>query len=172
MDGNQTDSGHPTYWWGADPAVAILSALRRFRHADQEMRRRVSEGMDMNETDVRALQVVIAAEGSGVHVTPRELAHALSITTASTTKLVDRLAASGHLERRPHPNDRRSVVVVATDHAHAQVRERLTAMHDDMLRLARAVPAEAQGAVVAFLDGMAALLDAQEPGDPLTPRGA
>lgn len=171
MDGNQTaNPGHPEYWWGEDSAVTILSGLRRFRHADQEMRRRISEGMSMNETDLRALQVVIAAGGARTPVTPRDLATALGISTASTTKLLDRLTVSGHLERQPHPSDRRSLVVTATDHAHTEVRERLTAMHDAMLELARAVPAEARSAVVTFLNDMADLMDAQEPPEPLRPK--
>ena len=170
MGGNQEHQhGRPGYWWGEDSAVAILAGLRRFRHADQEMRRRISEGMSMNETDLRALQLVIAAEGAGRTMTPRDLAQALRISTASTTKLLDRLTASGHLGRQPHPSDRRSVVVVATDHAHAEVRERLTPMHDDMLELARAVPPEARAALATFLEAMADLLDAQEPPEPLRP---
>lgn len=160
---------NPRYWWDEDPAIAILVALRRFRHADQEMRRRISTGMDMNLTDLEALQVVIGAEGEGREVAPRDLARALDISTASTTKLLDRLTASGHLTRSPHPTDRRSVVVQATEHAHTEVRQRLTPMHTRMLELAQGVPAEARDALVTFLHALADLLDEQEPPDPLTP---
>jgi hypothetical protein len=41
----------------------------------------------------------------------------LGISTASTTNLLDRLTASGRLTRSPHPRDRRSLVVRATEHA-------------------------------------------------------
>lgn len=63
---------------------------------------------------------------------PRELADELDISTASTTKLLDRLERSGHLTRVPHPADRRSVTIQATDHAHTEVKDRLAPMHRDM----------------------------------------
>ncbi|GAA1724311.1 MarR family transcriptional regulator [Isoptericola hypogeus] len=153
------------YWYGRDdvPVVAMLEALRVFRRADQDMRARISAGMAMNVTDLQALQIVIAAETRGEPATPRALATALHISTASTTKLLDRLTASGHLRREPHPSDRRSLVIVATEHAHQEVRERLTRMHERMAEIGREVPAGARPAVAQFLRSMATQLD--EEGD-------
>lgn len=151
------------YWYDDDTAVVnLLTAVRRFRRADQEMRRRVSTGMDMNETDMQALQAVVEAEGRGGVLTPRELAAHLGISSASTTKLLDRLTASGHLSRAPHPSDRRSLVLVATPHAHDEIRERLTLMHERMAEIARAVPVGSRGAVVDFLEAMTAELDGHD----------
>ena len=98
--------GSPTsYWYADDRSVAeVLEAVRRFRRADQEMRRRLSAGMDMNETDLQALQFVIGTETRGGHAHPREIAAYLRISTASTTKLLDRLdrlRAPGP-DRAPH----------------------------------------------------------------------
>ncbi|MEU2200394.1 MarR family transcriptional regulator [Isoptericola sp. NPDC019482] len=147
-----------SYWFEESDAEArsLLEALRAFRRADEAMRRRAGREMKMNLTDLRALQHVIACDGRGEPATPRELAEYLSISTASTTKLLDRLVDSGHLERRPHPSDRRSVVVVASDAAHAEVRERLAPVHARMLEIARAVPARSRPAVRNFLLAMAA----------------
>ena len=110
-------SDEPTsaYWFAEAGIRELLEAVRRFRRADQQMRRRASAAMGMNVTDMQALQEVISAERRGVLVTANLLATNLGISTASTTKLLDRLTASGHLERRPHPHDRRAVVVVATE---------------------------------------------------------
>lgn len=160
----------PAYWYDGDTAVVeMLAALRAFRRADQEMRRRVSADMDMNVTDMQALQFIIAAENHGRTVTPRELAAQLHISTASTTKLLDRLTASGHLTRTPHPSDRRSLVVVPTEHAHREVRDRLARMHERMREIARAVPEPARPAVVMFLRAMADQLDREGVPAPLTP---
>ncbi|GAB2617560.1 MarR family winged helix-turn-helix transcriptional regulator [Pseudactinotalea suaedae] len=161
------------YWYGDDdPVTEILSALRAFRRADQELRRRLSAEMGMNVTDLQAIQHVIAAERAGVAVTPRDLTAHLRISTASTTKLLDRLVESGHLTRRPNPHDRRSVVIVATDHAHREVRDRLTRMHAWMREVAAGVPPESRHAVVTFLREMAARLEAETPPEPLTPAPA
>jgi hypothetical protein len=45
-------------------AVAILPALRRFRTADEEMRRRMSADMAMNVSDLQALRLLFTAERS------------------------------------------------------------------------------------------------------------
>lgn len=160
----------PDRYWYADDAddVELLEALRVFRRADEVLRRRMSGEMDMNVTDLQALQAVIAAERDGTRMTPRMLASHLGISTASTTKLLDRLAASGHLARTPHPKDRRSVVVSATAHAHEEVRARLADMHERMLEVAEAVPTHCRPAVADFLRAMAAQLDRTVTPAPLT----
>ncbi|SDD07818.1 DNA-binding transcriptional regulator, MarR family [Sanguibacter gelidistatuariae] len=158
------------YWYDDhDPVVAILHAVRKFRRSDQDMRRRMSADMDMNESDMQALQIVIAAESSHQLVTPRDLSAALAISTASTTKLLDRLTASGHLERHPHPTDRRALVITATDHAHNEIRDRLERMHAAMREIAAGVPEPSRRDVADFLVRMSAHLDS-EGGRPLTPR--
>jgi DNA-binding MarR family transcriptional regulator len=153
----------------ADGVEQILHALRALVGADQDMRRRISAGMDMNLTDLQALRWVIRAERRGDLATPREMATYLGITTASTTKLLDRLTASGHLERAPHPTDRRSLVLRPTVHAHEEIGERLRHMHERMSAIAAAVPTEARAAVVEFLRAMAAEFSAVESLPPLTP---
>lgn len=160
----------PEHYWYDDPeVVAVLESLRAFRRADQAMRRRVSAHMNMNGTDLQALQFVIAAARQGTPITPRDLAGHLQISTASTTKLLDRLTSSGHLDRVPHPSDRRSLVLVATDHAHDEIRERLTRMHVRMAEIAREIPAASRTAVSAFLHAMAEQLDSESEIAPLTP---
>ncbi len=157
------------YWYADEPSVVeLLEAVRRFRRADQEMRRRLSAGMDMNETDVQALQLVIATESHGGQVHPRDIAAHLRISTASTTKLLDRLTASGHLVRGVHPTDRRSVVVSSTPHAHHEIRARLERMHAAMAAIARGVPADARPHVRDFLRAMADHLDSEGSLAPLT----
>jgi len=161
----------PSYWYEeSDSAVELLAALRSFRAADQDLRRRMSSGMTMNPTDLEALRHVIAHELVADPATPRVLARHLRISGASTSKLIDRLTESGHLERAPHPRDGRSAIVVATDHAHTQVRRRLSRMHERMLQTAQGVPVEARPAVVSFLLAMARDLDAEATPEELTPR--
>ncbi|WP_407319328.1 MarR family winged helix-turn-helix transcriptional regulator [Isoptericola halotolerans] len=156
----QASTGSSPYWYGTADTEArgLLDAVRAFRRADEEMRQRASRDMDMNVNDLRALRYVIACEQGGTPVTPRMLSARLDISTAATTKLVDRLCRSGHLERRPHPSDRRSVVVAATHDAHHEVRERLGGMHARMRDIAQAVPPSARPAVRDFLQAMAAEL--------------
>ncbi|MGY4642669.1 MarR family winged helix-turn-helix transcriptional regulator [Cellulomonas sp. URHB0016] len=167
---NEPAPGQPTHYWYADEpsVVEVLEAVRRFRRADQEMRRRISAGMDMNESDLQALQYVIATESRGGQAHPRDIAAHLRISSASTTKLLDRLTASGHLVRAVHPTDRRSVVVSSTSHAHDEIRERLERMHAAMAAIVRDVPVGARPHVRDFLRAMAAQLDSEGAVAPLT----
>jgi DNA-binding MarR family transcriptional regulator len=143
---------------GAEPYGAgereLLRAVRELVRADQSMRRSLSRRMVVGETDLRALRHVMAAARLDRPVTPRDLAEHLGISTASTTAMLDRLCAAGHLERAPHPADARSKVVSATEHAYDEVRSHLSETHDRMRAVAAEVPASARPAVLAFLDAL------------------
>lgn len=68
-------------------------------------------------TDVRALICLLDAERSGHPATPGWLGEQLGLTSASVTALVDRMEASGHVQRQRHPQDRRSVLLEVTPEA-------------------------------------------------------
>jgi DNA-binding MarR family transcriptional regulator len=93
----------------------VLLAIRAFSDAMDRMHGGMKGDMAMNATDLATLRMLIMREQRGESVSPHDVARHLRISTASTTKLLDRLSASGHLERRPHPHDRRARVIVLTD---------------------------------------------------------
>ena len=118
------------YWYRGGADTELLRAVRRFRRADEGMRRRMSAELGVNPLDLRALRLVIASERAGSPITPHQLGAQLHVSSGAMTKLVDRLIRSDHLSRSPNPQDRRSVRLVATPHAHEQLRERMTDLHD------------------------------------------
>lgn len=111
-----------------------LAAIRALSDAMDRMHGDMKGDMDMNATDLAALRMLIMREQRGELVSPHDLADHLRISSASTTKLVDRLAASGHVERRAHPHDGRARVISLTELSrhtfHRHFRERLAAMKD------------------------------------------
>lgn len=116
-----------------DQAVmGVLQAVRALNDAMDRMNGGMKGDMQMNATDLAALRMLIVREGRGETVSPHQVADHLRISTASTTKLLDRLSAAGHVERRPHPSDRRARVVILTDESRAtffrHFRERLQSM--------------------------------------------
>lgn len=138
----------------------LLRAVRHLVRADRDMRTRLSGAMRVNPTDLRSLRHVIRvveevergeSPSDSPGVTPRRLADHLGISTAAVTVLVDRLVGSDHLERRPHPRDRRSVLLVPTERARREMAEHLADMHQRMKEIAAAVPDEARPALVEFL---------------------
>lgn len=100
--------------------MQALRAVRDFGDAHDRMAGSLKHGMGMNPSDVMALRLLIIREEQGRDVSPREIAEHLRISTASTTKLLDRLTASGHVVRTPHPRDRRARVVRLTDASRAE----------------------------------------------------
>src|SRR6185437_9428137 len=103
-----------------DAVLALMRAVRNFGDAHDRMSGAMKRDMDMNVTDLAALRLLSMRADKGTPVTPAEIARHLRISTASTTKLLDRLSAAGHVERCPHPTDRRALIVELTDHARAE----------------------------------------------------
>jgi DNA-binding MarR family transcriptional regulator len=93
----------------------VLREIRAFTDAIDRMHGALKGDMDMNATDLAAMRMLIIREQRGESVSPHDLARHLRISTASTSKLLDRLVVSGHVQRMPHPRDRRAVVVALTD---------------------------------------------------------
>ena len=95
--------------------MQVLLAVRAFSDAMDRMHGGMKGDMDMNASDLSALRMLIMREQRGQAVSPHDLAQHLRISSASTTKMLDRLTLSGHVERQPHPSDRRARVIVLTD---------------------------------------------------------
>ncbi|WP_235566602.1 MarR family winged helix-turn-helix transcriptional regulator [Microbacterium sp. Root61] len=95
--------------------MRVLQAIRAFSDAMDRMHSGMKGDMEMNSTDLAALRMLIMREQRGQDVSPHDVARHLRISTASTTKLLDRLSESGHVQRQAHPRDKRSRIVVLTD---------------------------------------------------------
>jgi DNA-binding MarR family transcriptional regulator len=112
--------------------LGVMQAVRALNDAMDRMNGGMKGEMEMNASDLAALRMLIVREGRGETVSPHQVADHLRISTASTTKLLDRLAAAGHVERRPHPIDGRARIVILTDASRAtffrHFRERLQSM--------------------------------------------
>lgn len=97
----------------------IMRAMGELREAEDRLSEASMEYMKLGKTDMRALHFLIVSENLDQVVTATVLAHHLGITSASTTKLLDRLERGGHITRRPHPADRRSASVHITPETRA-----------------------------------------------------
>lgn len=75
--------------------------------------------LGINRTDLRALDIVL---GRGP-LTAGELTTALRLSPAATTTVLDRLERAGLVARTRDPENRRRVLVAATESAHAAEQE-------------------------------------------------
>jgi len=96
--------------------LELTDLLRAFRQLELQHGRVMhheSTRLGMGATDIRGLLFIGEAGDDGT--SPKFVADFLELSTGATTSLVDRLVDSGTVVRRPHPSDRRSVVLVLTD---------------------------------------------------------
>lgn len=138
-----------------EQCMIVMESLRRWREADRSLSEASQRYMRLNENDMRAVRMLIHAQQQNRFVTPKDIAHEIGISSASTTKLVDRLEAGGHLIRAPHPSDRRTVCIeVTAETAHA-ARETIGRQHARRFHAAAAMSSEDRDAVIRFLNALA-----------------
>jgi len=115
--------------------------------------------MRMGSTDLQALRFLLKAQSESRIVSGRDLADHLGVTSASVTALLDRLTKTGHVQRTPHPTNRRSNMVTATPGSDHEVRQTLGSMHRRMMEAARDLSEADAALVAAFLAEMTFAVD-------------
>ncbi|OJV57251.1 MAG: MarR family transcriptional regulator [Cellulomonas sp. 73-145] len=136
--------------------VRVMDALFRWREAEQRSSRASRAYMQLGETDMKALRFVIVRTEQGHHVTAREIADHLGISSASTTKLLDRLEAGGHIRRTPHPTDRRAIAVVVGAETRRAAERTVGREHARRFQVAAALTPDERETVIRFLDALSA----------------
>lgn len=128
------------------------ASLLAFRHAIARFLRFSAEAARAAGFEPQQHQLMLAVKGlpAGVSPTVGNLAEQLQIRHHSCVELINRLVASGHVDRRRNPSDRREVLVSLTPSGEAKLRE-LSRHHQAELQesgpaLARMLLALASGA--------------------------
>ncbi len=134
----------------------LMQALGELRAAEQKLSAASLRYMKLNTTDMRALHFLIACENSTVVATPGAISTHLGISTASTTKLLDRLERAGHITRSPHPSDRRALAIAITPETRHSAVETVGRQHARRFIAAARLTAEEREIVRRFLVDMTA----------------
>jgi DNA-binding MarR family transcriptional regulator len=103
--------------------------------------------------------LALAHLGSGEDLGPSELAQFLQMTTGAMTGLVDRLEASGHLTRGPHPSDRRRVVITRTAKADKDITQGSSPLATEIFDLGECLSDDERVVVGRFLDRFIAIIE-------------
>lgn len=139
-----------------DQIVGVLEAMRRWRTVERRLNDASRRYMKLGENDMRALRFMIASQRHGVLATPSDVAKHLQITTASVTKMLDRLAASDYIRRLPHPGDRRSTAIEVTDETQVLARQSVGQNHAQRFRVVADLTSAERKAVRKFFDALSA----------------
>lgn len=143
-----------------DQITRLLTALAHWRQTEERLRAASRTYMKLNDTDMRALRYIIFAGHQGVVVTPRSLSRHLEISSASTTKLLDRLERAGHIVRSPHATDRRAIVVTVTEETHAAASSSVGRMQANRFHAAARLSPDHRQTVIHFLDDLSESMSA------------
>ncbi|MFD5863488.1 MarR family winged helix-turn-helix transcriptional regulator [Agromyces sp. NPDC127015] len=139
-----------------DQVVRVMRSLRGWHETQRRMSEASRRYMKLNETDMRAIRYLIAARNQGEIATPGALSAYLGISSASTTKLLDRLEHGGHIVRAPHPTDRRALAISVTDATRVAARESVGRLHARRFAVAAALTPAERETVIRFLDALSA----------------
>lgn len=102
----------------------------------------------LSPADLSALSILVR----GV-VGPADLARQLDVSTAAATGIVDRLAARGHVERRPIPDDRRRTALHITDSGRDEHTRHLSFMVEGLTALEQEFDAAETAVIQRYLHG-------------------
>lgn len=136
--------------------AVLMGALGDLRDAEQRLSLASRRYMQLNETDMRALHYLIVCANRGVIATPGGIAQHLGISTASTTKLLDRLEKGAHIRRAPHPTDRRALAISITPETRQAAMETVGRQQSKRFYAAARLTSQEREVVIRFLVDMTA----------------
>lgn len=144
---------------GIDPSELahisqLMASLGSLRDAEQLLTEASQRYMKLGRSDMRALHYLIVAQHSGAIITPGAIAAHLGISTASTTKLLDRLEMGGHINRSQHPTDRRALAISVTPETREAAMKTVGRLQAKRFTAAARLSKEEKDVVIRFLDDM------------------
>lgn len=95
----------------AELVRAIGEDVQRIGWASERIGHVFADAQDLHATDFRALTAIYRAERDGCPLTGKALAEHLQLSPAAITYVVERLVASGHVERERDSLDRRRIIL-------------------------------------------------------------
>ncbi|WP_053387350.1 MarR family winged helix-turn-helix transcriptional regulator [Leucobacter japonicus] len=137
----------------------LMDALRQLRDAEERLSEASLKYMKLSSVDMRALHFLIVAGNTDVLPTPGAIAAHLGISSASTTKLLDRLERGGHISRERHPEDRRALVIRITPDTHDAAKRTVGQQQANRFNAAARLTSEERAVVEHFLRDMTREID-------------
>lgn len=131
--------------------VRVMDALSGWRAAEARLSEASRKFMKLGDNDMKALRYIIVTTDHGQIATAQGVAKHLGISSAATTKLLDRLEAGGHVHRLPHPTDRRARALVVEELTRESASATVGREHARRFRIAAALTRDERDVIVRFL---------------------
>lgn len=134
-----------------------LVAIRRILRATELFGRKLAQEAGLTAVQLRVLQIV-AEKG---FATPTAIATRMGVTQATVSALIKKLEKAGVLERRRSEIDRRQTDLHITEEGRARLSGAPDALQQRYVQQFEALPDYEQAMIVATLEKVAAMLDAE-----------
>ncbi|MCI9889914.1 MarR family transcriptional regulator [Micrococcales bacterium 31B] len=136
--------------------LELVEALRSYYRALEKYLDASGAREHMHRSDLDALAAIMDNSRRGSSLTAKQLAQEIRLSTSATTALIDRLEQAGHVTRKPHPNDRRSMLLETTDRSRAVGRELFSRLAQSMDSVMEQFSEDEMKLVTRFLEATAA----------------
>jgi DNA-binding MarR family transcriptional regulator len=127
-------------------APAIRGLLNRKTLASYRQRAVTARRLGVTESELVVL--IYLAQSS---LTPGQLGERLHMTSGGVTAVLHRLERGGHVRRRPHVEDNRSVILSATPETVSTLADLLAPMIDDIDAVARRLTPGERDVITSYL---------------------
>lgn len=128
----------------------IRDHLAELLTLQQRFRRQLQEALGVDSAGLTTM-IHLAEVGTD---NPTAIAGTLETSTAATSLVLNRLEASGHISRLPHPQDRRKVVVAPAPASIASAFESARPLIDGIDQLTATLTPAERSTVAVFLEGL------------------
>jgi DNA-binding MarR family transcriptional regulator len=137
------------------PAVRdIAVAMADADSAHRRLRSVFAASVGLSPVEFNALMRIAQVDD----LTPKALANHLDITTGAVTAMTDRLVGAGLVDRRPNPDDRRSLLLGLTEMGDRARQSVYGQYYDAIARALEGAPDVPVNGLVALLESTAAAL--------------
>lgn len=119
-----------------DIVTALLTASRALVGVSARSLAGVEESVTLTQ-----FRVLVVLDSHGATRLNR-LAHGLGVNASTAMRTVDRLTTSGLVDRRENPDDRREVVIEATERGHDLVRQVTARRREAIERIVQGMPVD------------------------------
>jgi DNA-binding MarR family transcriptional regulator len=144
------EEAHDETWVTARTPHGLEQVLRDVLDLAARVRPALGRRLDVSPTEVLALDHLVREPMGTV-----ELSRRLGLTSAAATVMAHRLEAAGHLQRQPHPQDGRRIVLSATPEARRRSLQEIRPMIEGFDSAAAKLTAEQREAVAGYLADVA-----------------
>ncbi|NSY41492.1 MarR family winged helix-turn-helix transcriptional regulator [Leisingera sp. ANG59] len=137
---------------------ASLIALRRILRATDLFSRELAQSVGLTAAQFRVLQIIAASE----HCTAKAISQQMRISQATVTSLVDKLVRKEMVVREKSQTDRRQTNILVTEKGRRAIADAPDPLQQRFVRKFAAMEDWEQAALIAALERVASMLDAED----------